>query len=119
MLRPSDGLAIPFSLFWCGFAIFWEAGVIKQGAPGFFDVWGVPFVLIGLYLVFGRFFYDAFQRSRTYYAVTNQRVIIVTQLFSNNVRTLALEGLTDVNVSMKANRRGTLRFGRDTYPYGS
>jgi hypothetical protein len=118
MLRPSDGCMIPFSLFWCGFAIFCETSVIKQGAPAFFDVWGIPFVLVGLYMVFGRFVYDAFQRTRTYYPVTNQRVMIVTHLFSNNIRTLALEGLTDINLSMKANGRGTLRFGRDSNPYG-
>lgn len=119
ILRPSDGLAIPFSLVWCGFAIFWESQVIEHGAPDFFDIWGIPFVLIGLYLVFGRFFYDAFQRRRTYYAITNQRVVIVTRAFSNNIRTLALEGLTDINLSVKTNGRGTLRFGRDASAYGS
>ena len=110
---------IPFSLLWCGFAIFWEWGVVQEGAPGFLELWGIPFVLIGLYFVFGRFFYEAFQRGRTYYAVTNRRVVIVTQAFSSNIRTLGLEGLTDINLSVKTNGRGTLRFGRDVYPYGS
>ena len=71
MLRASDAFAIPFGLLWCGFAIFWEWSVVSGGrAPWFFELWGVPFVAVGLYLVFGRFIADAYQRGRTVYGIT-------------------------------------------------
>ena len=72
-LQATDAFLIPFSIFWGGFAIFWETTVVMQGAPLFFAVWGIPFIVIGLYLIFGRFWGEAKQRSRTYYGLTDSR----------------------------------------------
>lgn len=74
--QRSDLFAIPFSLLWCGFAIFWEASVIAAGGPLLFKIWGVPFVLMGLYITVGRFFFRAWRLAGTRYAVTDRRVII-------------------------------------------
>ena len=115
--RGQDLLAVPFSLMWCGFAIFWETGVVKSGAPFFFRLWGIPFVAIGLYLVLGRFFVDAFVRSKTFYRVTNERVLIVTTVFSRQTRSIDLRTLGDVSVSRRSDESGTISFG-SPQPFG-
>jgi hypothetical protein len=109
-LRPQDAFIIPFIL-WCGFAIFWEVSVIYTGAPFFFMLWGVPFVLIGLYFVFGRFFVDARSRQRTFYGVTNERILIVSGLFSQQVQSLSLRTLADLSLTQRSDGSGTIRFG--------
>lgn len=112
LLRASDGLLIPFSLMWGGFAFVWEFEVVTTDAPFFFKLWGIPFVLVGCYFIFGRFFTDANQRAATIYGVTNERVIIVSGVFRRNVKSLNLRTLTDVSVSQRSDGSGTITFGQ-------
>jgi len=81
-LYPEDLILVPFSLLWGGFAIFWEAGVLTAttghettATRFFFALWGVPFVAIGLYLIFGRLFARRWLRRRSLYAITDRRVL--------------------------------------------
>ena len=110
-LTQTDAGTIPFSLMWGGFAFFWEFKAVSSGGPLFFDLWGVPFVLIGAYMIVGRFFYEALLRSRTYYGLTNERVIIISGLTSRAVKSLQVQTLTDVTLSEEASGTGTITFG--------
>jgi Bacterial PH domain len=111
VLRAADAFLIPFSLLWAGFAVFWEAMVIRQGGPLFFAVWGVPFVLVGLYITFGRFWVDARMRAATHYAVTSERVVITLGLFARRVKSLSLDTLSDVSLTERGGGSGTITFG--------
>ena len=73
---PADAFLVPFSVMWGGFALFWEGGVLSSGAPPFFVVWGVPFVAVGLYFIFGRFVYKKRNKLRTAYGLTSDRAIV-------------------------------------------
>jgi hypothetical protein len=112
VLRSSDAVFIPFSILWGGFAIFWETGVIVAGAPLLFKLWGVPFVVVGLYMMVGRFFVDMWQRGRTYYCVTSQRILIVRGRKTRSVISLDLAPLSEISLSEKRNGAGLISFGR-------
>lgn len=110
-LRASDAVMVPFSFMWGGFALFWEWSVLRSGAPLFFKLWGVPFVLVGLHLIVGRFFWDSYQRRRTYYGVSDQRVLIITGGRSATVKSMNLRTLSDISVSSSPSGSGVIQFG--------
>lgn len=120
VLRPSDAYLIPFSLLWGGFAVFWEAGVLDTNGPNsaFMSIWGIPFVLAGLYLIVGRFFIDARIRARTFYGLTDRRAIIISGVFSRTINSLPLRTMTDISLQERSDRSGTILLSRPQ-PYSS
>ena len=110
-LTPRDGLLIPFSLLWGGFAIFWETTVLRSGAPFPFALFGVPFVLIGLFLIVGRFLFDSWLRQRMMYALTDRRVLITRSAPWPRFTAVNLDMLPEASLDEEGNGRGTIRFG--------
>jgi hypothetical protein len=93
-LQAGDVVMIPFSLMWGGFAIFWEAMVIRSHGPLIMKLWGLPFVAIGLFMIFGRFFADAGRRGKTLYAVTSNRVMIISGKVVSSYPLAQIPGVT-------------------------
>ena len=118
-LSGKDALLIPFSLMWGGFAIFWNAAVwlapFSNGTgdgPGvFFKLWGLPFLLIGLYLIFGRFLHDAYLRKRLFYAVSDSRVMILRR---TQFSSMEINRLPRLDLDEHRDGTGTLAFENGT-----
>lgn len=110
-LRATDALLIPFSFLWAGFAVFWELGVLGSGAPFFFILWGIPFLCVGAYITIGRFFADAALRAKTWYGVTNERILIIGGLFHRTVKSLPLRSLPEITLEQRHDGSGTITFG--------
>lgn len=107
-LKASDAGMIPFSIMWGGFAIFWEYSVLSAGAPLLFKIWGIPFVLVGLYMIFGRFIYDSRLRSKTYYGVTEKRIIILKNLMNKSVVSIPFSTLSDISFKEGKEGKGSI-----------
>lgn len=74
----ADAFLVPFSVLWGGFAIFWEVAAITTVKQPLFIIWGIPFVLMGLYFIFGRFIFKKRRKRATVYGLTNSRAIVCT-----------------------------------------
>lgn len=124
--RPVSGLIftsrdvflVPFSLAWCGFAVFWEYSVLGTGARDFSVLWGAMFVCVGLYFVAGRFLVDGWVRKGASYAVTNQRVLIARSSPFSKFISINLAQLADTELSERSNGRGSIRFGQTSSIWG-
>jgi hypothetical protein len=118
VLRHQDLVLMPFFLVWTGFSLFWELMALamvfaggEAAGPGIcFPLFGLPFVAIGLYMLIGRFIMDVPARRRTYYALTDRRVLIVSGLRDRNVTSLPLGKIDNVEMILHRNGTGTLMF---------
>lgn len=122
LLHKQDWYAIPFSLLWGGFALFWEwaatghFGSRSNSLTGFFALWGLPFVLIGQYMIWGRFLYTAWRKTRTFYGLTNRRVLVVNTGMTRKVTDAFLANLTSVSIATRADGSGTIEFAPEPQP---
>lgn len=101
VFAPRDAFLVPFSLLWCGFAVFWESQAIGSGAPWFPVLFGGVFVVIGLHIVIGRFLVKRHRKRTTTYAVTNRRALILTPRSTREVPV----GRTDRSTTWDRERR--------------
>ncbi|MBM3783847.1 MAG: hypothetical protein FJW30_05770 [Acidobacteria bacterium] len=122
LFHREDWLAIPFSLLWGGFSIFWLLGA--SGLADFLStrpdrpfswlglIWGIPFVLAGQYFIWGRFLYNRWRKGRTYYALTNRRAIVLRiGLFGKSCVSVHLEGCSMLDKHARRDGKGAVAFG--------
>ncbi|MFP4598148.1 MAG: hypothetical protein ACLFVJ_07850 [Persicimonas sp.] len=112
-----DFFLIPFSLLWGGFAIAWETIVLLHGVWPF-AIFGSFFVVIGLYMMIGRFFVAARKRAHTYYGLTNERVLIISGKRLDKVQSKRLKQLDEFDLEERRDGNGTIEMGRDSSSFG-
>lgn len=118
--RPKQGFALRGwdIVYWPLSLLMVVAGtyitVVEWRKPG--DTGTLIFVLlwtaVAYYAAFGRFFMDRWQRSLTYYAVTDRRAIIATRENPTHIQSIDLRALKKVTYSRRSDNTGTLEFDR-------
>ena len=120
--RPGQGLAvtaidallIPFSIFWCGFIVVWIYIAAQHSLE--FALFAIPFVLMGLFLLIGRFLIDAWMRSNIFYAVTDQRALVLRGVFGTSVSSYDVGPGQNMHLKLSEKSIGTIVFG-ETSPF--
>jgi hypothetical protein len=108
---------LPFSVLWGGFALFWEAGVLTSHAPIFFSLWGIPFVVAGLYLIFGRIPVARREARLTRYAITDRRVLLLRGAFRQQLTEIDLKDIPSPQLERGRGATGTITFGSSASPF--
>lgn len=110
LLSISDIYAIPFSVLWCGGVCYGAYTSLRSGIS-FATPFLLLFVAVGLYISVGRFIHMAWLRSRTYYVITNLKVV---RLRNRRVNMIMGSNLPSVTVEIYKNGNGTIRIGQPT-----
>lgn len=112
LMMRGEIAVILFSIVWTSFAVFWEVMALASGAPFFFALWGLPFIGVGLYLMFGRFIHTAVMRKKTFYVVTNKKIIIKS---GSRIKMYDGKNLPPMEVEIHKNGNGTISFTHEVY----
>lgn len=119
VLRGIDAFYIPFALFVIGFPGFELVQALSSGRPSFLVIL-YPFVfLMALYLLVGSHIVDAKVRARTFYGVTNTRVVIISGWRNRRTTSLDLSGRYDITLTESRAGRGSIVFGPDEWPWAT
>ncbi len=106
--RPHIFTAI-FSLFWCGFAVFWT--VTASAVGGAFGLFGLPFVAVGIFLLYNVFVGEGKKMQNTVYAVTDRRAIIIGKdLHGDSFTEFVFANIQTVNLMNVRDNTGTICF---------
>lgn len=95
-----------FGIFFFGFAIFWTTQAYESG--GFFALFGIPFIVVGFWMLIEpvRTYLAA---NKTFYAITDRRVLLLTLRRGYRVTSLVASDITDYERVDKQDGRGDIR----------
>lgn len=100
-----------FGAVWLSFSLFWEIMAIKSKVV-FMMLWGLPFVGIGAYLLLESPIRAAYLRNRTYYVITNKKIIIKK---GSKIEMHDGRDLPPMDIEIHKNGNGTILFSEDVY----
>ena len=109
LFTKEDASTVPMSVIICGCSLYATFTAWKESGPVLFRLLSLLFVCFGLYMLIGRFLYGAYLRKRTYYVITNKRII---RMQNNKIDLRYGDDLMPTGVITNPDGSGTIEFGR-------
>lgn len=97
-----------FGLFFLGFSIFWT--IMAFQASFIMSMFGIPFIIVGLFLVFIKKSKLSNFIPKQYYAVTDERILIIKSGHQEVLIQVALERLTNVILTPSLSGTSSITF---------
>ncbi len=113
-----DLFLIPFTCIWTSMPLLgsikgWTKFLMhKKGDDLFMLLWLSMFALFGLYITVGRFIHEYLRRRACYFIVTNERVVVLSKIWPEVIRSWSLGQLKNIVVvrADKKSKVGTIYF---------
>jgi len=111
LFTSQDVILIPFSIVWCFITIPMLISGFLEGNWLFIIL---PHGWVGLYLLFGRFIHKIIRKQHTTYVLTNNRVLILNNLFGKHVQAFQLNRLPSLEKVVGRGGVGNVIFAEPT-----
>ena len=111
LFQTMDVIFLPFMFFWM-LITFTFIGVALFTNEPIIGLIVMPHLLIGIGLVYARFFLDKKRRKNTFYAISNKRILIRTKTFSENTQSIYFQGLTNIQLKEKKDGSGNIELDK-------
>ncbi len=123
LITSADILLVPVSIWIGAYIIHTGLSIIQRSVASDYSlgqvivgvIGGLPFIVMGLYLTLGRFIYKNWHKRHTVYAVTNTRVLSISDLGRIIVRDQPIDEIPDLRKSSGRGGLGTITFGKSPF----
>ncbi len=109
-IRDADIILIPVSIILIGFAVILDYVLMNYDSPLAFKALGVMFALGGIYSGGIRFILDASHRRKTFYCITNKRVLVLSGS-KKTLKTLPVKNIDQLDKTEERDGSGFIIFG--------
>ncbi|MBA3649109.1 MAG: hypothetical protein H0W62_11265 [Chitinophagales bacterium] len=118
-LRDADMLLIPMSIILVGFSLILNYTLLYYESPFTLKIIGVMLALASVYMCILRFFLSARKRARTFYCITNKRVLLKNERKKLNLKTLPLKNIERLDLTEEKDGSGFIILGNTNplYPW--
>ena len=117
VFSKADIVLVPASALWAGMAIFFSSELVSAARANSSYVplvifFAVPFTLMAFHATLGRFVLRRCVKSRTYYLLTDQRVLALGRMFGDSAHETFLDDIDQVTTVRTWRGAGSLWFGK-------
>lgn len=115
VFTSADIFTTLFGAVWLSFSVFWvfSAYMSTESTDGTFNIFplfGIPFVVVGLYLLLFRHIVSFAKRKNMVYALTNKRALIVHTGKRQYVQEYRYENISNIQMKCDDNDIGSIFF---------
>ncbi|MGD9886881.1 MAG: helix-turn-helix domain-containing protein [Bacilli bacterium] len=97
-----------FGLVFLSFSIFWT--IMASKMTSLMALFGIPFIIVGVYLVFGKKLQSRTINTQIYYAVTDERILILRHGGQDNLIQVNINQLTNVILTPSIDNTSSITF---------